>query len=208
MLKDKVLRLKDTEDTLTALQEKFTLKQEESATHLCRLLADALQKEEKVKLCEEKLLETEKRLKETERIKEEQENKITNMKDRVCVCITNMKDRGKLMDYYFCKRGVSELLKACNDGRVDLVEILLELGVDINSIDGDTHTPLYRACVSGHINVVKFLLDRGANIELPLAKVHMNTPLIGACYHGLLEVVKLLVDNGADIHYKNIVCLR
>ena len=58
------------------------------------------------------------------------------------------------------------LLKAADKGMVEVVELLLDGGADINSFDGDRNTALNFAARANHISVAKLLLQRGSDVNL------------------------------------------
>ena len=72
-----------------------------------------------------------------------------------------------LFCFCFEKVGRSGLSWACEEGHLEIVRLLVELGADINQTDKCGYTPCYYACWKGHLEVVWLLLDRGAN---PLIK--------------------------------------
>ena len=79
---------------------------------------------------------------------------------------------------------------AAENGRIDVVKLLLEHGADVNARDA-----LKCAAENGRIDVVKLLLEHGANLH---AKDEWALKVAIRYYH--TEVVKLLLENGADVH--------
>ena len=57
-------------------------------------------------------------------------------------------------------------LYACAYGQADVVEFLLEQGVDLASHSGDGQTGLHWAVIGGHLDTVKSLLRRNAPLEV------------------------------------------
>ena len=56
------------------------------------------------------------------------------------------------------------LLSACEDGKTDMVVLLLDNGADINCKSVfDKFTPLHEAAGHGHVDTVRLLLDQGAD---------------------------------------------
>jgi hypothetical protein len=55
-----------------------------------------------------------------------------------------------------------KLHKAAEEGKVEDVSRLLDVGAEINAVDSKGRTALYLACEKGHADVVRVLLDRGA----------------------------------------------
>lgn len=95
------------------------------------------------------------------------------------------------------------LVWAAANGRRDAVELLLELGVDVNSRgrhdvprdDGST-TALHAAASDGNVELVQLLLRHGADTSLR-DDAHDATPLDWARYTGQDATVELLSDSTA-----------
>ena len=65
----------------------------------------------------------------------------------------------------FPKRKAKDLIRAAEDGRLDLVRNLLKAGANPNAkSDGDV-TVLMWAAARGHVEVVKVLLEAGADLS-------------------------------------------
>jgi ankyrin repeat protein len=60
----------------------------------------------------------------------------------------------------------SALHKACLDGNVDIVRMLLEKGSPLDGRDDQGFTPLLAAASQRHFEIVKMLLELGANPSL------------------------------------------
>lgn len=87
---------------------------------------------------------------------------------------------------------------ASGSGRIDLIEILLQYGADVN-VRGDLgRTPLHSAAHQGQVEAARLLLKRGADIE---AKDELGmTPLLTAASGRepeCLDLANLLLDQGA-----------
>ena len=101
------------------------------------------------------------------------------------------------------------LIAACENGCVEIVELLLKKGADIEAKDKSDWTPISYACWNGRIQTVRLLLDNGANIN----SVDNDgfTPLKRASRRGHKETFKLLLEYGADIKVRDIynnMCLE
>ena len=79
--------------------------------------------------------------------------------------------------------GNTALNMAAHHGNMNIVEILLDRGIDINSKDDDGSTALDDAAREGHMNVVEILLDRG--IDINSKNNHGSTALHWAARYGL-----------------------
>jgi len=74
--------------------------------------------------------------------------------------------------------GLTPLLLAVRDGRVETALVLLDAGADINQVSaGDRTSPLLMATINGHFDLAKTLLARGADVRL--ASEAGATPLYG-----------------------------
>ncbi|MCL7043901.1 hypothetical protein MKW94_022424, partial [Papaver nudicaule] len=135
--------------------------------------------------------------------------------------------------------GRGSLHVAASGGSLKVCNYLLEtLKLDVDSKDGNGHTPLYHAALKGHLGTVSYLLEMGANadasndtdytplhcaamigntkiITLLLSRVvHVDvatrsgTPLLLAAGHGHRDVVKVLLDHGANPNFVSQGMLR
>lgn len=88
------------------------------------------------------------------------------------------------------------LEKAAALNNVDVLRLLLELGMDINSVTDDDNTALIMSSLYGHIDAVKLLIDAGASLELRNSQG--NTALMAATFKGHSAVVRELLRAGAS----------
>lgn len=58
--------------------------------------------------------------------------------------------------------GETPLLKACQNGHLEIIKLLLENGAEVNKAKRNGATPLFAANSGGHNEVVEFLLSAGA----------------------------------------------
>jgi ankyrin repeat protein len=59
--------------------------------------------------------------------------------------------------------GMSPLLYAARDGRIEIARALVNAKADVNQSEADGITPLLMAITNNHLDVAAFLLDKGAN---------------------------------------------
>ena len=57
---------------------------------------------------------------------------------------------------------------ACRNKHLQLIELLIDRGADVNIPDNDKWTPLYTACYFENIEIIKLLLDYGADIHMEI----------------------------------------
>jgi len=110
--------------------------------------------------------------------------------------------------------GMTPLLYAARDGRMDIVRMLLEAGADINQRDANEITPLIIAITNNHPDVARDLIDRGADIkavdwygrtalwaavETRNMDVDNAEPFENGVDRGpVLDVIRILLERGAD----------
>jgi ankyrin repeat protein len=84
-----------------------------------------------------------------------------------------------------------KLVDAARDGDIQKVKSYLAIGIDVNTIDEDGHTPLHWKVNN---EVVKLLIAKGANVNA-ISK-HGRTPLDFAIMRGQEEAVETLRKHG------------
>jgi len=90
------------------------------------------------------------------------------------------------------------LHSASIQGHVEVVRLLLECGVDVDSRGFWSKSPLLLASFEGHLDVVRCLLDHGADANFQ-DDYHI-TPLIHAVARGHLEIVRVLLEHNVDVN--------
>jgi ankyrin repeat protein len=93
------------------------------------------------------------------------------------------------------------LMRACKEGRRDIVDELLMLGVDITVRNADGCNALWLACYHGDHGIIQRLLDAG--IDIDLQNGNGATCLMYVASNSKADLVKLLLDNGANTALKN-----
>lgn len=87
---------------------------------------------------------------------------------------------------------------ASQKGHSNLIEFLIEKGIDVNSLDKRGRTPLYLSCLDRQLNSARTLISKGADIDIsgehnPLDIASSNS------YEGT-EIVELLLENNANVN--------
>ncbi|CAG0881069.1 unnamed protein product [Darwinula stevensoni] len=95
--------------------------------------------------------------------------------------------------------GLTPLMRACSEGKLGFVQLLIEHGADVNATDLDKWTPLLYAVQQNAIDVVTELLNQNALVDC--VENSGWTPLLWACYCGHQEIATALVEQGADVHF-------
>eukprot|EP00092_Neocalanus_flemingeri_P007739 GFUD01008355.1.p1 GENE.GFUD01008355.1~~GFUD01008355.1.p1 ORF type:complete len:1621 (+),score=387.09 GFUD01008355.1:109-4971(+) len=94
--------------------------------------------------------------------------------------------------------GWSAIFYAIAQDKPALVQVLIELGANVNKPDSSNGTPLLQAAKGGNVQICKDLLAAGA-----LADCKDNdswTPLLVVCYVGYRDILNVLVGAGADVN--------
>ena len=98
------------------------------------------------------------------------------------------------------------LHRAAGSGEASLVEFLLELGAEPNTLDSGGHTPLYyvanECSAPDGVEVVRILVKSGANVNA-CDGVQRCTPLHMAARRGNVEIANALLECGADAALKD-----
>ena len=105
-------------------------------------------------------------------------------------------------DIEMVRYGRTPLREAAEMGFPSFVEILLDFGAFVDTVDDCGKTPLWIAAELGNARVVKLLLEKGADTEIP-DDDEGQTPLLRAAFLGHFGVVELLLDYDADFDVKD-----
>lgn len=93
------------------------------------------------------------------------------------------------------------LMRAAKEGRLDIVEELLSLGVDISVTNADGCNALWLACYNGDHGIIQRLLDAG--IDIDLQNGNGATCLMYVSSNSKPDLVQLLLELGADASLRN-----
>lgn len=89
-------------------------------------------------------------------------------------------------------------LAACG-GHVELANLLIEQGADLEERNDEGYTPLMEAAREGHEEMVALLLFHDADINA-ITEETQETALTLACCGGCIEVARFLIEAGADVN--------
>jgi ankyrin repeat protein len=95
-------------------------------------------------------------------------------------------------------RDAEVMLAAARANRRDLVELLLDLGMDVDVMDAGEIRALNAAAGTGAVEVMKLLLERGADVDRPTT--HYGGPLGFAAHFGQRDAIAVLVPRTRDVH--------
>ncbi|GKV48531.1 hypothetical protein SLEP1_g55338 [Rubroshorea leprosula] len=108
--------------------------------------------------------------------------------DTSAIGLTERNDSGEIDPSF-------RLMYMANEGDLEGIKELVQLGADVNFKDIDGRTPLHVAACQGRTDVVQLLLDCGAEVD-PRDRWG-STPLADAVYYKNHDVIKLLEKHGA-----------
>jgi hypothetical protein len=99
--------------------------------------------------------------------------------------------------------GNTPLHSAACYGDLEMVQVLLEYGADVNAQNGYCDTPLIYASMGYRDDpgVTRLLIERGADPNTPCWKG--LTPLHQALERGMIEIARVLIEHGANVEVKD-----
>lgn len=93
------------------------------------------------------------------------------------------------------------LMRAAKEGRLDIVEELLALGVDFSVTNADGCNALWLACYNGSHAIIERLIAAG--IDIDLQNGNGASALMYVSSNSKPDLVKLLLEKGANPKLKN-----
>jgi ankyrin repeat protein len=91
---------------------------------------------------------------------------------------------------------------AAEKGYIEIAEILIGSGTNVNARGPLGLTPLHRAAQQDHVGMVKILIKHGATVDS--RHEYGATPLLVAAIASCPEVARVLLDAGADVNASNV----
>jgi ankyrin repeat protein len=111
--------------------------------------------------------------------------------------IINFKEvYGKTTLMYVLENGKLE------NGKLEIVNKLLEKGARVDIFDNVNNTPLMYACENGNLEIVNTLLKKNSTL-INHSNKFGKTALMYACEKGNLEIVNVLLQNNSYINHSN-----
>lgn len=97
--------------------------------------------------------------------------------------------------------GQAPLHVAASNGSIELMQIFIKRGAQVNITNNSKQTPLHWAAWNNQAQAVQLLLSHGADITI--ADSAKNTPLLLAAQNNSIEAAKILLEKGADRYVAN-----
>ncbi|PYH66340.1 ankyrin [Aspergillus vadensis CBS 113365] len=93
------------------------------------------------------------------------------------------------------------LQHAVNNGNMDLINLLLDHGANVNSAPSENGgaTALQIAAIQGYLGIARKLIDLDADVNAAPAQFNGRTALEGAAEHGRIDMLRLLIDERASL---------
>ena len=95
-------------------------------------------------------------------------------------------------------RNRNSLHLAAIKGQDEIVELMINNGINIDTLDDQNCSPLHLAAVFGNTSTANVLIMKGAEVELQ--GLNRWTPLLFATYHKKIEVARMLLKQGANLN--------
>ena len=93
------------------------------------------------------------------------------------------------------------LYQACELGRLDVLQALINISVKLNQLDTESRSPLHLAADNGHLPIVEHLLQ--CNVDLESKLQNNNTALHIAALRALPGIVDALIGKRANVYAEN-----
>ena len=98
------------------------------------------------------------------------------------------------------------MITAARERRLDIVELLLDLGMAVDVADEAGMRALNVAAGSGAVDIVKLLLERGADVDRPTKQY--GGPMGFAAHFGQRGTAELLAPHSRDVHNMVFLCMK
>jgi ankyrin repeat protein len=90
---------------------------------------------------------------------------------------------------------------AANEGHVDLIELFVEYGANIDARARNFRTPLHMACLRGNLGIIQSVLMAGADINAK--DIDGNTPCHFCSEWGHKDCLRYLLHRHPSLFCKN-----
>lgn len=116
--------------------------------------------------------------------------------------VDSLIQQGATVDKAHEFHGLTALMYTAKTGCVDVADLLITKGANVNKQDISSCTPLMQAVWKHQIKMAEFLVSKGADVNKVGAGGGM-TALMYAAYDGYVDMVIFLTQNGAKLDIKD-----
>jgi ankyrin repeat protein len=99
--------------------------------------------------------------------------------------------------------GCTFLAHRAKEGRIDLVQMLLEHSIDVTSSSDTWAIPLRFAIIGGHVDVVQAFLESG--VDLTPRNGFSDPSICFAASQGNEKILDLMIKHGADVNTRDLL---
>ncbi|CAF0795524.1 unnamed protein product [Didymodactylos carnosus] len=113
----------------------------------------------------------------------------------------DLEKEGTVQVEAYAIKGATALWCAAAWGHLDIIQMLIDRGANVNHYTKTRSTPLRAACFSRRLDIVKYLIDHGADVNIVNSRNH--SCLMLASYKGYEELVDYLCKIGCILDATN-----
>jgi len=95
----------------------------------------------------------------------------------------------------------SSLLSSAKEGRLEVVQQLLDAGISANAKDEQSRSAVALAAINGHSAVIRILLSAGANLNQPDREG--NSAVVHAIHSAQMDCASTLITGGANVDVRD-----
>ena len=151
----------------------------------------------------------------------------------VALLLSDSWEKDKDIDSNFIKNNRSCLEISIQGGNIEIINILLQYGANINKCDTRGRSLLIKAIIYENIDIVELLLEKGIRVMLKDRRTNLpihfaaeinntellnliiqindvnsknvfgETPIFNACNYNCIDNLRLLIENGAEVNIQN-----
>ncbi len=86
-----------------------------------------------------------------------------------------------------------------NYASIDMIELMMENGVDLHEVDSDGISALDMAIKFKRKDIIQLCIDAGFNLNISKRKSGITPVMLASCFSDI-EMMELLLNNGGDVN--------